>query len=231
MNDRDLDDLLKRAASASPDVDPGLLDRIAHSVETARPVHPLAPAWVLTGGLVAVCVAVAIAGALILGPHGVRKMSTADIVVIFPVVGLLIWLAAALCAAEAVPGSRRPVAPWVLCVCGCLAPALVFGLLFHDYSTERFVHQGLACLTAGLAQAVPAAAGTWWILRRGFAVNSIAAGFAQGALAGLAGLAMLELHCPNFEAPHVIVWHVGVVPVSGALGMLIARFRPARPPA
>jgi hypothetical protein len=41
-------------------------------------------------------------------------------------------------------------------------------------------------------------------------------------LAGLAGVLMLELHCPDFETWHVIVWHTLVIPVSGALACLAA---------
>jgi hypothetical protein len=43
-------------------------------------------------------------------------------------------------------------------------------------------------------------------------------------LAGLAGLAVLELHCANFEALHVLVWHTLVVPVSAGFGALIGCF-------
>lgn len=223
MKDPEIDDLMKRVAGAQPEVDAALVDRVARSLgSSAQPVRPLAPAWVLAGVLVLVCVVMALAGALLLGPFGFRKMSALDIAVIFPVLGVLIWVASALCAAEAVPGSPRPVAPWVLGVGGSLLLAGVFGLLFHDYGTERFVAQGIRCLTAGLVQAVPASAGTWWVLRRGFAVNSLAAGFVQGALAGLAGVTMLEIHCPNFETWHVIVWHIAVLPLSGALGMVVA---------
>jgi len=31
----------------------------------------------------------------------------------------------------------------------------------------------------------------------------------------------LELHCPNLEAAHVLVWHVAVVPVSAVVGALV----------
>jgi len=223
MKDPEIDDLWRRAADGQPPVDPALVDRLVRRMGTApEPVRPLAPQWMLTGGLVLVCVAMAAAGGLILGPHGVQKMDALEMAVIFPVLGALIWAAAALSAAEVVPGSRRPMAPWVLGVGGCLALAAVFGLLFHDYGTEQFVAQGIRCLVAGLVQAVPASAGTWWVLRRGFAVNSPAAGFVQGVLAGLAGVTMLEIHCPNFEVAHVIVWHIAVLPVSGGLGMLAA---------
>jgi len=62
---------------------------------------------------------------------------------------------------------------------------------------------------------------SWLLLRRGFAVNSVSAGLVGGALAGLCGVTMLELHCVNFEALHVLVWHTAVVPVSAAAGALV----------
>ena len=111
---------------------------------------------------------------------------------------------------------------WVLLASGCLVLTAVFALLFTDYRHERFVTQGVACLKAGLLHAIPTAVISWWILHRGFAVNSIAAGVAVGTLSGLAGVGMLELHCPNFEAPHIMVWHTAVLAVSGAAGCLLA---------
>ena len=66
------------------------------------------------------------------------------------------------------------------------------------------------------------------MLRRGFAVNPPSAGLVAGTLGGLAGVGMLELHCPNFQAAHILAWHTAVVPVSAALGALLGwrlRFR------
>jgi hypothetical protein len=40
-------------------------------------------------------------------------------------------------------------------------------------------------------------------------------------LGGLAGVGVLELHCTNFQAAHVLVWHTAVVPLSGAAGALV----------
>ena len=229
MRDRDIDDILRQAGGAQPDVDPALLNRIKGSIGgSMRPVRPLPPAWILTGCLILICAAVAAGGALLLGPKGVQKMDALQIGLIFPALAILVWLAARLCVAEVIPGSPRPLAPWLLIVSGCLALALIFALLFHDYGTGRFVSQGMTCLVAGLAHALPASLATWLLLSRGFAVNSLAAGLAKGFLAGLAGVGMLELHCPNFEAPHILVWHIAVLPVSAAAGMLAARIlRPA----
>jgi hypothetical protein len=33
---------------------------------------------------------------------------------------------------------------------------------------------------------------------------------------------MLELHCQNFQAAHVLVWHIGVIPLSAAAGAFVA---------
>jgi hypothetical protein len=74
----------------------------------------------------------------------------------------------------------------------------------------------------GLLHAIPTGLVSWWLLRRSFAVNSIAAGLAAGTLGGLAGVSMLELHCDNFQAFHIIIWHTAVVPMSGAVGALLA---------
>jgi hypothetical protein len=94
--------------------------------------------------------------------------------------------------------------------------------VFSDYRTERFVSQGMTCLTAGLLHALPVSVAGGLLLSRGFAVNPVASGLAKGTLAGLAGLTLLELHCPNFEAPHVMVWHIAVLAVSGVVGVLAA---------
>jgi hypothetical protein len=222
MKDKEIDDVLKRAAGDPPNLDPALLGRIANSIGASlQPVRPLPSSRVLAAALVAVCVAVAAAGATILGLHGIQALSAAKIALIFPVLLALICLAAAASVSEMVPGSWRPVAPWMLLASGCLALTAVFALLFTDYRSESFVSQGVACLKAGLLHAIPTAVIAWWVLHRGFAVNSLAAGVAVGTLSGLAGVSMLELHCQNFEAPHIMVWHTAVLALSGAAGAVL----------
>jgi hypothetical protein len=222
MTDGEIDEILKQAAQAPPDVDPALLDRVTGSIQSSlRPVRPLPPAWILAGGLVLICAAVALAGAARSGFHGLQGLSVLERTLIFPALAILIWLAATAFVGEMIPGSRR-VNPGVLLGAGSLALLAIFVVLFRDYRTDHFVSQGLVCLAVGLLHAIPAALASWLLLRRGFAVNPVAAGLMAGTLGGLAGVTMLELHCPNFEALHVMLWHTAVVLVSGGLGAFLA---------
>jgi hypothetical protein len=229
MTDREIDMVLDLAAQTPDDVAPGLLDRVARSIGPPLvPVRPLPAAWVLEGGLALICAAVALGGAARLGLFGIQRLSGLERATIFPALAVLIWLAATVCAGETTPGSRRRVSPWILLGAGSLALVAIFAALFHDYRTERFVPQGVACLTAGLLHAIPAGLAAWLVLRRGFAVNAVAAGLAAGMLAGLAGMTMLELHCPNFEALHVMVWHTAVIPLSALAGALLGLLSDSR---
>lgn len=224
MTDRDLDELLGRGAGVPPDVDPALLDRISKSIEPSlRPVRPLAPKWALESVLFLTCAAAAIAVAAFLGLNGIRALEAAEIAFIFPMLGLLTWMAAVSSVGAMSPGSASRVpSAWCPAI-GSLALFGLFAALFHDYRTDDFVPRGIACLTAGLATAVPAGGAVFLALRRGFAVNRHAAGLAAGALAGLAGVTMLELHCPNLQALHILVWHTAVLPLSGFAGLLLAK--------
>jgi Negative regulator of sigma F len=214
MRPEDLPDILPEAVP-----DPALVASIAASLtHDLRPVRPLPRLGRTVSTLLVIFLAISVLGAAKLGFFGVQRLSWGAIALIFPALGGLAVLAAAASASAMVPGGRRPFHPAVLTAAGCGVLVLIFVLLFHDDSLGRFVPQGVACLKAGLFWAAPQGALSWLVLRRGFAVERGAAGVAAGTFAGLAGLAMLELHCPNFRLLHVVVWHVAVVPIAALAG-------------
>jgi len=229
MKDKEIDDLLKTAARPSHEVEAVSLQRVAASLQSSmRPVHPLPPTWVLTGALALLCAAVALLGAGRAGFDGFEKMDLMQRALIFATLGVLTCLSGIWFAHEMIPGSRRWLSPGAVLGLTVLALLGVFALLFRDYHVSHFVSAGTKCLITGVIHAIPAGLLSWLVLRRGFAVNSVSAGLAAGALAGLAGVGVLELHCVNFQAIHVLVWHTAVIPVSGASGALVAwalRFR------
>jgi hypothetical protein len=223
VRDGEIDEVLKKAAAqASQAVDAALLKRVAESIQPSmQPVRPLPHTWVLAAGLVLVCAAVALAGAARAGFGGFEKMDLLERALVFSTLAILVWLAATQFVNEMIPGSKRMLSPAALMVTVSLVLLAVFALVFHDYHTDHFVPVGLICLVTGVLHAIPAALLSWWVLRRGFAVNLVSAGTVAGTLAGLAGVALLELHCPNFQAPHILVWHTAVLLVSTALGAFL----------
>ena len=107
MKDKEIDEILKQAAQGPEVVDPMLLARVAKSIEsTMKPVRPLPPTWMLAGGLFLVCTAVAVGGSARAGFYGIEKLSALERALIFPALGIFIWLAAMTC-----PPRRSTVLP------------------------------------------------------------------------------------------------------------------------
>jgi hypothetical protein len=222
VKDEEIDDLLKEAAQAPEDLDPLVLERIRNSIKPSlRPVRPMPPVWLMAVGLVLVSAAVSLAGAARVGFFGLARMTLLERSLVFPALGILVWLAAVSFVHQMIPASRFRFSPGALLALSSGALLAMFASLFRDYRTVHFFSAGIACLVAGVLCAVPAGLLSWLMLRRGFAVNPAAAGLVAGTLGGLAGVGFLELHCPNFQAAHILVWHTAVVPVSSALGRLL----------
>jgi hypothetical protein len=223
MTDEDVDKVLQKSSGVTPQAEPALLKRIADSINSSlEPVRPMPPTWMLTGGLALICAAVAVTAAARAGFYGIEKLGLWECVLVFSTLGILVWVAGKEFVHQLIPGSRQPLGVGSVLTIGSAALLGVFALVFRDYRTDHFISAGIACLLTGLLLAIPAAFMSGLLLRRGFAVNPVAAGLAGGALAGLCGVTMLELHCANFQALHVLVWHTAVVPVSAAAGALVA---------
>jgi hypothetical protein len=211
VKDEEIDEALQKASPVPHDLEAALLKRIAGSIRPSlRPVRPLPSNWLLTGALLLVCVAVALAGAARTGFFGIEKLSTWDRSLIFSTLSVLAWMAGRELVAQFIPGSRHRLTAGVFVTITTVALLGIFALLFRD-----------SRLLAGLLVAIPAAFLSWLLLRRGYAVNPLAAGLAAGTLGGLSGVMMLELQCPNFQALHVLAWHTAVVPVSAVAGTLV----------
>lgn len=221
MTNHEIDEIVVPASAGMERV---RMEEIARMLAVdPRPVRPVASAWARVSWLVVVCAAISVAAAAVVGLRGAERLGMGRIVAIFSVLGLLTVVAAMVSVSAMTPGSRRWADPRVVLAGATLAVAGVFALLFGDYGMHRFVPQGLVCLRNGMLVAVIAGPGIWMVLRRGFAVNAAMAGLAAGTVAGLAGVMMLELHCPNFHAWHVMVWHSAVIVAGGGLGAVWGR--------
>jgi hypothetical protein len=219
VTDREMDEKL---IALRPDaVDPAVLERIRGPLGASlERVRPLAPAGVFAAGFLIIFAAVAIADSAWFGRAGLSMLTNAQRFLIFGVLMALALLAAVAVARDMRPGARS-VRGGVLLGVALIIVEVVFFLLFHDYSTEKFLRFGLHCFRSGLECAIPTALLVWLTVRRGYVVAPVSTGAAVGAIAGLTGVAAQELYCPVQTIPHVAIWHGAVLVVSVAAGALI----------
>ena len=231
MKPDDIDRIIEQAAGRI--AAHGEDSRVVESVEGAllkdlRPVRPLSPVWLFSALLVGLFAFFAVLSGSILGLHGIRVLSPSQMAWIFSALLGTATMATVASAREMRPASGVRFGYFVPVIANVLF-LIVFATLLTGYGMRHFVAEGIPCLVAGLSVSLPAAVAIALILRRGFVLDWKKAGTVAGTLAGLAGLGMLELHCANLKAIHVMAWHVAVVIMSGTVGFAIGwaadRFR------
>ncbi len=224
MTPEEIDKILGEPAGRPLPSDASAAARKARSaiIGDLHPVRPLPALWILTLLFAGAFATVAVVSGSLLGAHGFHALGDLERAAIYPTLIALALVAAVACSRQMRPagGSRLGVIALLLAL-ACF-PA-VASAIFRGYSTVNLVAEGIPCLRAGLLVALPTGILITWILRRGFVLDWSAAGLAGGVLSGLTGLGMLEVHCPNLKAIHIMVWHLGVVVVSAALGLAVGR--------
>ena len=190
-------------------------------VEHLEPVRPLPPLRVFLSACAIIFILVVAAGALRLGTNGWAALNIGQRVTVFASLAASAILLAASMIRQMVPGSRHTVPPAALPGGILLALVLVIATAFRSRGELAFVANGLVCIKNGLTYSVPAALLFWLLLRRGAILSHKLIGAAAGGLAGLTGLSVLEVNCPNLNIFHVLVWHWGVVLISSLAGALI----------
>jgi hypothetical protein len=152
------------------------------------------------------------------GFRGFAKLSAGQAVIEYSLLLLLALVLAGGVAGQMIPGSRRIVPPVTSVILAIVLLSVTAAMLFPDFGTRDFVRRGIPCLRLGLLCAIPGAGLTWAAMRRGFIVSPVGAAVAAGAMSGLLGIGVLALHCPIFEAAHIVAWHVGVIAVTSLAG-------------
>ena len=185
------------------------------------PAKPLPPGGMLVFAFVFILVVVAAVGGVALGVAGWRALSLLQRIAVFTALAAAAGVLAFSAGRQIVPGSRLLLSPYRLVIAVLAMMIGIFTILFHPREESTFVSTGLVCLRIGLECAIPAAFLLWLLLRRGAILNPMLTGATAGALAGLSGLTVLEIFCPNLNAYHILVWHMGSVLTSVIGGLAI----------
>ncbi len=187
-----------------------------------RPVRPLLPSWVFLSAFALFFVALSCAGAVYLGPYGWFMLMPGQRIAVFATLAASAALLAFSLVRQMVPGQKSLLRPGVLPLGLIVLLCLVVAGIFQVQADPHFLQSGETCLKLGIPYAIPAAFVFWLLLRRGAILSPRVVGATAGMLAGLVSTTVLELHCPNFDVRHILVWHVGFALLGLLAGLLVA---------
>ena len=189
-------------------------------VEDLRPVRPIAPKVYIFGTFVAIFASIAALGVYRLGAFALAVMSPLQAGVIFVALAISTGLLADSLVNQMVPGSRHRISPRLLPVGVTISLAIAIAVLFQFQQEHNFWAKNWACVRAGTSLGALAAIPLWFVLRRGAILSPAMTGAASGLLAGVVGTTALEIHCPNLDAWHVLISHLGVAVIGAVAGLL-----------
>ncbi len=211
-----------RAESPAPET----LDRIRKTlVAGIAPVRPLPSDRTLIAIVFACVVLFSIAATVPFGFLAAQSLTAYQTFLLYPTLAACASFCASAVVGQMIPGSSRNRQPSVPILCSLILLMAVTLTIFRDFGLTGFVDRGVPCLRLGTAMAVIAFCLICGFLRKGLVTSWLRAGALGGGLAGLTGVSVLALHCPIQNAPHVLVWHLGVIVAAGFGGLLFGWIR------
>jgi hypothetical protein len=206
-----------------PSVPPDRLKRIeAALIADLKPVRPLASTVAYFGAFSGIFIAVCVIGCAIVGQFGWLALSELQKLAVFVPLAAAFALLALSLVRQMRPAAKHARRSALISVGIFVLLLLIMTVIFRPAHESAFVRHGLACFRTGMAFAIPAAFLFSLLLLRGAALSPLLTGATAGGLAGLVGLAVLEIHCPNLNVYHIVVWHVSVTLVCIVAGLIVS---------
>jgi hypothetical protein len=221
MTPDDLDNLFKAAEPGS--MPESRLKQIESAVtRDLAPVRPLGSKGFYIAALAGIFLVVWILGCMLMGLAGWRALSSFQKVSVFVPLGVTVGLAILTVTSAMFPGEKFMRNIGIISVCSFILLLVMMVLIFQPFSETAFIRNGLTCFKIGMAFSIPAAILFAPLLIRGAGLSPGLAGAAAGGLAGLVGLGVLEIQCPNLNVYHIVVWHVSVTLVCVVAGWIFS---------
>jgi hypothetical protein len=198
---------------------PETLHKIAAGIaKDLRPVRPMAPSRHFVRALVAISISSVAINVYSMGAFGLAAMTSVQIAAILGTLTISAILLAYSLVNQIVPGSHHRISPRLLPVCILISLMIAVAVLFQFQHERNFWASGWYCLRVGTPIGILAAVPLWLLLRRGAILSPSMTGAATGLLAGLIGTSVLTIHCPNLDARHILVSHLGVAILCALAG-------------
>jgi hypothetical protein len=189
-------------------------------VADLRPVQPIVPKLYIFGGFIVIFVSMVAVGVYRMGAFALAVMSPLQAAVILGVLAISAGFLAYSLVNQMVPGSLHRIPPGLLPFGIMISLAIAIAVSFRFQHEQNFWANGWTCIRAGTPIGALAAVPLWFVLRRGAILSPAMTGAATGLLAGLVGTTALEIHCPNLDAWHILVAHLGVAALGTIAGFL-----------
>jgi hypothetical protein len=186
-----------------------------------KPVRPLPRSRIFLFAHAIIFLFVVVGGALLLGTNGWHALTMAQRTAVFMTLAASSVLLAISMVRQMVPGSKHAIAPATVPLAIFAALILMMAATFRWRQESAFFAGGPMCMKNGLTHAILAAFLLWLTLRRGAILFPKLMGATASGLAGLIGLTVLEVNCPNLSVFHILVWHGSVVLISSLGGASI----------
>ncbi len=201
---------------------PKTIHRIEKTLRTdLHEVRPLHRAGYFVIWLIAIFLAATSLLSYVWGAAAIAAMAPAQIAAMFVVLSIGGFLLADSLARQMLPASVHRISPARLPPVILLAAAAAIAIFFPFQDEQRYWVHTATCLKAGVLGGAVAALPLWLVLRRGAVLSPAQAGAAIGLFAGLVGTAALEMHCPNLNAWHILVGHLGAPVVCSLAGLTV----------
>jgi hypothetical protein len=216
--------LVSGISSPLSDVQPSASDlaRVESLITTdLRPVKPVPPSSYFLAGVLTMFVGMVALAAMRLGPFAIEVMTPVQTVAILCALAIAAGSLAYSLVNQIFPGSRHWISPRFLPIGVAVALAIVISILFQFHHEQNFWANSWTCIRTGASIGALTSIPLWLILRRGAILSPGMTGAAAGALAGLTGMATLEIHCPNLNAWHILTGHLGVIAIGAIAGLTI----------
>lgn len=216
-----LEGLAQPDAAVSPACVAAVQERL---LSTLKPVRPLPSNRMLALAALAGGGALALLCALPFGYFALKSLSPGQMAAYYSLIAVVAIFLATAMAQDMIPGAKRTISRPALLAAVFIVLAVTVIVLFPVFSAPRFVPRGIPCLRLGTMSAAIAGIAIWLLLRRGFLTTPLETCGLAGTFAGLVGFAVLAVHCPIKQVPHILVWHMGAMAIAGGAGALIGAF-------